>query len=340
MDAFEQITTNPAFCRHVTEVVYDGRLFHKHFLKPKTYHTAYQSYVLEQPEEWREAILADCKRAEKEIRRKKNGIRGAGSELTEGEKIALKAVRERTYNGRLRKSMKEYMKFYIEQERILDNCRDKDVLFAGMKQMPNIYRLSIINQFGKSDDRSSMEHSWYDKMTTRSFGCSLTPTQWPKRYLISSDMVTVEDARLSGRPWDCRSIVNILQAAAMHNLGIEGFELGSARSKAPIGIFSNNSTTVLEQHKASLRDLRISGAYITPQQGTWKDVAHRLGQSLELRNLGLCRIIDTSEPGHDMYYSGGYSMLAIPSFSPEHYDIYESMDFVEVWQKRTGPDHW
>ena len=176
MDAFEQITANPAFCRHVTEVVYNGSWFHKHFLKPKIYDKAYKLYVLEQPLEWREAILADCKRAEKEIRRKTNDIRGAGSELTETEKIALKAVRERTYNGRLRKSMIQYMQFYIEQERILDNCRDKDVLFAGMKQMPNIYRLSIIDQFGKSDDRSSMEHSWYDKMT-RSFGCSLTPTK-------------------------------------------------------------------------------------------------------------------------------------------------------------------
>ena len=100
---------------------------------------------------------------------------------------------------------------------------------------------------------------------------------------------------------------------------------------------------LLERHKASLRDLRIREAYITPEQGTLKDVAHRLGQSLELRDLGLRGMIDTSGPGHDVYLFGGYTMLArlfIPSFSPEDYDIYESMDFVEARQKRTEPNHW
>ena len=433
MDAFQHITANPAFCRHITEVIYDGRLFHQKFLKPQNYYKAYKTYVQELPEERRDAILADCKRAEKEVKRTKNDIRVTGSKLTDREQIALEAVLERTYNGKVEKSMKKYVQFYIEQEKILENGRDKDVLFTGMKKMPHIYRLSIIDQFGKSDDWSSVEYSWYNKMATRSFGCSLTPTQWPKRYLISPDGVTVEDARLFDRPWDCRGIVNILQAAAMHNPRIEDFELGSERSNAPIGIFSNNPTTVLnivrglrslslyldslstsaeidhnptpeetsflmtmlqqanslsslaadldltpsqyrdvfsgldsshltslhlnrllypepnclvgllERHRASLRDLRISEAYITPEQGTWRDVAHRLGQFLELRYLGLRDMIDTSEFEDDDYLPGGYFMLAmliIPSFSPEDYTTNMGTDFVEVRQMGTGPDHW
>ena len=85
MDTFGDITVNPTFCRRITEAVYDGRLFHGHFLNLKAYCNAYESYVLEQPEEWREAILAEYKRAETEIRRNINGIRGAGSKLTDRE---------------------------------------------------------------------------------------------------------------------------------------------------------------------------------------------------------------------------------------------------------------
>ena len=52
MDAFEHITATTAFCRHVKEVVYHGRLYHEHFFKPKIYYKAYKLYVLKESEEW------------------------------------------------------------------------------------------------------------------------------------------------------------------------------------------------------------------------------------------------------------------------------------------------
>ena len=78
--------------------------------------------------------------------------------------------------------MKQYVMFCIKQETIFDTGKDEEVLCASLKQMPNVYRLSIIDQFAKVKQELGVEHRWYEKKSPESFGCSLAPMRWPARY--------------------------------------------------------------------------------------------------------------------------------------------------------------
>ncbi|KAF6222034.1 hypothetical protein HO133_001119 [Letharia lupina] len=433
MDAFKHIAANPAFNRNMNEVIYDGRLFQQHFLEPEMYYRAYNLHVRAQGEDGERGILADCDRAEKEIRRDMKDIKSTGSKPSEREHAALKVLRERTYHGRVLKSMKQYVQSYIQQEKILDTGRDRDVLFAGLKQMPKVYRLSIIDQFPRADHASGMDHSWYQKASTKSFACSLEPMGWPVRYRNGLRIVSDEEVRPSDGPWDCRGIVNILKAAATHNPKIDNFELGLERSNAPMKIFqmlSNDRTSIhniarglndlvlnvsppwasantthcstpeevaclksilqqttelfslvanifltynqwkdvfselyfphlitlhlgrlacwtpnglidlLERHKASLRELKICEADMNAEEGTWKDVAQRLGQSLNLRYIGLVSLEDALQIGRFQYSYDGYFMLAMlfmPSYSPQTHYLLEGLNVIEVVQRDYEP---
>ncbi len=405
MDAFKHITANPAFSRNITEVIYDGRLFPQHFLEPRIYYKAYNTCVRGQGKDRARAILADCEKAEREIKQDLKDIKNTGSKPSEREKAALKALRERTYHGRVHKSMKQYVQFYIEQERILDTGMDVDVLNAGMAQLRQVHTLTIIDAFAQAEKTSIVDHSHYEQASTESFDCSIEPMRWPATFID-------EEITPPNQPWDLRSMVNILKAAAMHNPGIRGFEFGLARANAPMKIFemlsddptslltiarglkylsldllpawsdpiptpeevsclksmlqqakglsvliartfltsgqwkdvfsglhfphlitlhlgrlahleSDDLIGLLERHKDSLRDLKISRAQTRAEEGTWKDVALRLGRSLRLRYIGLDQLEDVFEEGPLAYSSNGYRGLAVlfmPSYSPhEHY---------------------
>lgn len=144
--------------------------------------------------------------------------------------------------------MKQYVQFYIEQERILDTGIDKDVLFAGMKQMPKVNYLSIIDKFAGPDYTSGLEHSWYANESTKSFGYPLAPMRWPARYFAEIRDISDEDVRATDRPWDCRGVGNLLKAAATHNPRIDAVELGLKSSNAPMQIFemfANDPTLIM-----------------------------------------------------------------------------------------------
>ncbi len=89
MDAFKHITANPAFCRNITEVIYDGRLFQQHFLEPRIYYKAYSLCARGQGEGGARAIIADCEKAERQIKRDLKDIKSTGSKFSEREKAAL-----------------------------------------------------------------------------------------------------------------------------------------------------------------------------------------------------------------------------------------------------------
>ena len=439
MDAFKHIAANPAFNRHVTEIIYDGRLFQQHFLEPEMYYKAYHVYVQLLGEEGERAVMADCERAEKEMKRDMKDIKRTGSAPSERERAALKALRERTYHGRVFKSMKQYVQFYIQQERIFDTGTDSDMLCAGLKQMPNIDRLSIFDRFAKADQTWGVEHSWYENESTKDFGCSLAPMRWCGDYRVlrhqhGAEIVSDEDMRRTNRPWDCRGVVNFLKAAATQNPKIESVGIGLKRSNAPVNIldvFSNDPTPIhniarglnylalhlsriwtgddfnsyvtpkqyscvktllkrskdlfslvvdiiltydqwndlfcglyfphlitlhlvhvaclkpsdligfLERHKASLRELLIRQSDMKAEEGTWKDVAQRLGQSLKLRYIGLVELEDIDDTTRFKYSHVGYflmAMLFIPSFSPQTHLLLEGPNVIEVVQRQSDLD--
>ena len=237
MDAFQHIAANPAFNPYITEVIYDGRLFQQQFLEPARYYKEYELCVRLLGEEGKRALLADCERAEKEIRRDIKDIKSTGSGPSEREHAALKVLRERTYHGRVCKSMKQYVQFYMEQERILETETDKDIIFAGLKQMQNIRRLSVIDQFAPVDGWSKLPHRWYDNESSRSFGDSLAPIGWSVQneevFHVDSDQVI----RTSHRLKHCRGITNLLKAAAINSRKITNLRLGCQDFDAPISMF-------------------------------------------------------------------------------------------------------
>lgn len=169
---------------------------------------AYKWHVQAQGREGERVIMADCERAEKETRRDLKDIRSTGFKPSERERAALKALRERIYHGRVLKSMKQYVMFCIKQETIFDTGKDEEVLCASLKQMPNVYRLSIIDRFAKVNQELGVEHRWYEKESKESFGCSLAPMRWPARYQKVFRDASDEHIRPSNRPWDCRGIVS------------------------------------------------------------------------------------------------------------------------------------
>ena len=434
MDVFNQIAANPAFSRYITELIYDGRLFQQQFLEPEMYYRAHNLYVRAKGEERERALLADCERAEKEIRRDMRDIKRTGSAPSEREQAALKALRQRTYHGRVFKSMKQYVQFYIQQENILDTGRDKNMLLAGMKQMPNIYKLSIIDHFAKADHPSGVEHSWYKKRSRKGFGCSLAPMGWPARYRNGFRMESDDEFRQSHQPWDCRGIVNILKAAATHNSKIDKLEFGLRTATAPtriLHVLFNDQISIcnmarglrymvlhlspawfgadfnhylssdevsclqsmlqqskelisldfdvpllddvwkdvfsglyfprlitlqlgrlscwtptpligmLERHKASLRELSICGAKLNAEEGSWEDVAQRLGHSLNLRYVLLSGLEEISEVARFHFSPDSYlglAMLLIPSCSPHTHYIREGFKVIELVQKQLEPD--
>lgn len=74
-------------------------------------------------------------------------IKSAGTKPFQRKLAALEALRGSAYYRKVLKSMKRYVQFYVQQERILDISRNKAMLFDVL----NFDRLSIIDKSAEAD---------------------------------------------------------------------------------------------------------------------------------------------------------------------------------------------
>lgn len=166
---------------------------------------------------------------------------------------------EESYHGKVFKSLKKHVQMYTQQEKILNMGKDQGVLFAGLKQMPNIYNLPRIDDFDQADHASSVEHSWYDNNPPESFGYGSTCTKenWDRG------------------SWDLKySWTTALNRHGYTTLAVD--ELGNGASSHPDPVYDVQLPLKLETVHSLIMQIKSGNAGI-PVSPKLSSVSHSFG---------------------------------------------------------------
>lgn len=214
LEYFKRVSDNPVFSKNITELVYDARLFRKHKLSYQAFKNFYDS-VEEDKQDLEESD------------------RGAWSEHNNQNEL---------YRARVSQSLLQYTLAFYQQNYILEGSHDY-ILCDGLKRMPNIKRVTILDGFSDLDlvPQGSETYSWYNHKSTSGRGPALQPSGWANDAEEENDLLYKYD-------WDCRGLINLFQAVSTTHLGIKELYIGSDLSSAPLLIFTSSPTAVIHLH--------------------------------------------------------------------------------------------
>lgn len=210
IETFINISSNPVFARNVTELVYDGRLFLPEFKKWKSYEEAFAAFTVEEyPEEWDSVAAADeCYWPHFATFKR----RSTGAEYHH-------------------KSFDDFLICYTQllgqQHRMFGRKDDYKALCAGLKNLPNITTVIVLDRFCEFRDWVPLrtdDHSWYHRRSQREVAVPVPPSSWDP-----------EEPRL--KKWDARGIQSLIRAVAQHGSHVVQLHLASEFSSVPMSTF-------------------------------------------------------------------------------------------------------
>ncbi|KAG6986640.1 hypothetical protein G7Y79_00075g099120 [Physcia stellaris] len=210
MKEFTEITNKPAFAANVTEVVYDARMFWSHAATRPAYDKAFFRGF---PSRYEENESSDEEMDDSDF---DEWCRGSPS----------------SHEG-LAASHQRYASLLKEQTSIIASGQDLIALCAGMKQLPNVEWISILDKFRSSDYSPFLwdygEWSWYHDRSNKSMEGIAKPARWRSARLTRNE--------LENHPWDFKGIENLFQAVFLHAPNIKKFVVGCQMSNLSTEIF-------------------------------------------------------------------------------------------------------
>ena len=212
MREFEEITNKPAFAANVTEVVYDARMFWSHAATRPAYDKA---FFYGFPSRYEENELSDEETDGSDF--DEWCRRGGGPSSHE-----------------LAASHQRYASLLKEQTSIIASGQDLIALCAGIKQLPNVEWISILDKFTSTDYSPFLwdydEWDWYHHRSNKSMEGIAKPARWQSAQFTRN--------ALENHPWDLKGIENLFQAVLLHAPNIKKFVIGSQMSNLSTEIFS------------------------------------------------------------------------------------------------------
>ncbi len=197
LEYFKAVSSNPVFGKNITELVYDARLFQEQLLNYQNFKSMYDE-------------LEDDVHDSEEIER------GAWSEHNN---------QDRLYRARVSQSLIQYTMLFTQQKYILDGSHDYETLCDGLKQMPNITKLRIVDTFSSS----LFDGTGYEHKSMGGRGSALQPSEW-------TGNAEQQNSLLHQYLWDCRGWVNLIRAVSTSHLVIKELYMyiGAKSSSAPL----------------------------------------------------------------------------------------------------------
>ena len=132
------------------------------------------------------------------------------------------------------RSASRYSNLLREQSAILDEGKDLEILRIGLKKMPHLTRISVLDLFSSHIDYSpflwdAFELIWYQKLSFKLCDGIALPLRWSKADRRGHD-------RLIG--WDFRGVENLLAATKEHAPRVHQLHIGCQCSRLSTAICS------------------------------------------------------------------------------------------------------
>ena len=215
IETFINISSNPVFARTVTELVYDARLFLSEFTHPKSYKDAFDALtMIELPQH-----MDDVEQTDEAYWRQ---LASSKWKSPEAEDHAQSLLDTRT----------RYLHLLDQQKRILENKEDYEALCAGLKNLPNITTIIILDHFFECGDWVPLRtdgHSWYHRRSQREIAVPVPPMSWWARDKTSDPDESTK--------CDVRGIQHLIRAVSQHCHNVVQLHIASESSCAPMSIF-------------------------------------------------------------------------------------------------------
>ena len=228
---FKEITGKPTLAANITELVYDARLFWAYIPEPMVYANAFNKH-------WSElAALSDDGDKWSDVASdvdSSGNVDGSGwDEFDDDYPIRPPSRTDVQFAIQfLRNSRLQYMAFLEEQTTILTSGQDMVALCTGLKRLPNLTKVSILDKFQHPLDYQPFvwdqhEYEKYYLWYHESFEYAVAPSTWHE-----AEMARLQDprphakARYQGRnneidptpikdfPWDFRGLHTLFMAIA------------------------------------------------------------------------------------------------------------------------------
>ncbi|CAD6585145.1 MAG: hypothetical protein ASARMPREDX12_001915 [Alectoria sarmentosa] len=229
IDTFLNISANPTFARTVTELVYDGRLFLPELTAYKPFKEAFDAIIRDEDGE-DDGNIAGADQAGDRTQ-STNNIGRDTTTPSRSMKPLWKTEGDERYHEFLANSLVRYTRLVDQQQSILEDQKDYEALCTGLKNLPNISTVIVLDEFLQCCDWTPLRfdnHSWYHQRSWRETAV-LAPSQWP-RDINAGDEFT-------RKKWDIRGIQNLIRAVSVHCQKLKEIHLASESSKAPMTIF-------------------------------------------------------------------------------------------------------
>ena len=205
--SFMNITSNPTFAHNVTELIYDGRLFLPDLLTDcESYEEAFDAFTLDEyPEET--------------------------DNVAEPGEYYLRKYAERDY-GSFADCLICYSRLLEQQQGIFENKDDYKALCAGLKNLPNITTVIVLDIFSGFRDWVPLrvdDHSWYHRRSQYEIPMPFPPSSW--------NPSSQDPDEPSENKWDVRGIRHLIRAVSQHGNHVVQLHLASECSGVPKSMF-------------------------------------------------------------------------------------------------------
>ena len=189
IETFINISSNPVFARNVTDLVYDGRLFLPELAHYKSWKKAFD-LVAGDERYWRLVPNANWK-----------------STVAE-------------YYESVADSLLCFTRLLEQQQGIFEKKDDYKALCAGLKNLPNITRVIVIDKLSEFEDH----HSCYHRRSQCEIAVPFLPSSW-------------DPYEPRGYGWDARGIQHLIRAVSQHGNHVVQLHIASELSCVPMPIF-------------------------------------------------------------------------------------------------------
>lgn len=139
-------------------------------------------------------------------------------------------------------SLAKYSTLLREQDHILDGQKDFAVLCTGLKQLPNLKQVSVLDQFSTILDYTPFlwgesEFEWYEQWSSGLYKGVARPTRWSE-----ADM-TDEGIHMQNSPWDFRGLQHLFIALDDSASQLQELYLGCQIANLSTAIYSQKEHT-------------------------------------------------------------------------------------------------
>jgi len=238
MDLFRIIISEPAFAAGVTELVYDTKLFwegltdlHTHTVVHERFDRQCEDVESDEGDDTDDEDYVDEDYVDE-------------SSQIEVEEI-LEEAQEHHYAAKL--SHQQYTELFARQKEILDNGLDFELLCQGLKKLPGLKTVSILDTPERQFDfikPCGTFTDWYNEWSSAIWESAFLfpPTSWIgwchmlDEYL-GAENDTVQEM-VANQPWDWRGVANCLRAISLHSPDLVHLHFGT---ETPLYILNDAS---------------------------------------------------------------------------------------------------